>query len=119
MKIGLRGLVGQPATRAAAGNAEIEKSRTAPVACARLLCKTQLSANLPPISDSRLRIYPKLLRRRGSLPLRLILPGSTAAVTLPAHHLLILLLLIGIQNRLDLARRILPNLHHLAHAILL
>jgi len=62
--------------------------------------------------------YVKLLLRR-SLPLWLILTRSAVAMALVAHHLLVLLLLIGIQDRLDLVRRLLPDLLHLAHAVLL
>ena len=36
-----------------------------------------------------------------------------------AHHLFILLLLIGAQDGLNLAGRFLPNLHHLGPAIIL
>ena len=59
---------------------------------------------------------PGLLRVLWLLSLTL---SPSAAMTLMAHHLLILGLLISIQNRFDLAASILADLLHLAHAILL
>src|ERR1035441_10068159 len=61
-----------------------------------------------------------LLRRRSlSLALRLHLSRSARTASAMAHHLVILLLLVGVQDGLDLARRVLANRHHLGHAVLL
>ena len=63
-------------------------------------------------------VCPELLRVGLILWLLSWTLSPSPAMTLMAHHLLILGLLIGIQNRLDLAGRILSDLLHLAHAIL-
>src|SRR5271167_1699812 len=58
----------------------------------------------------------RLLRWRLALRWR---PAGTAYATLVAHHLVVLLLLVGVEDGLDLAGGLLPDLHHLASAIVL
>ena len=60
----------------------------------------------------------RLLLRRLRSALRRHLTGTTRT-TAAVHHLFVLLLLIGIQDGLDLDRGFLPDLDHLAHAVLL